>query len=60
MFSSLGPYSQVLGQMMEWLKLELNKLKRLSSVVTFAVVFSLFYKQGWQGGVFKIIKNDDF
>ena len=40
--------------------LELNKLKSVSHVVAFAVVFILFYEQGWQGGVFKIIKNDDF
>ena len=38
----------------------LENLKRLSHVVAFAVAFILFCEPGFQGGVFRIIKNDNF
>ena len=29
-------------------------------VLACATVFILFYEQGWQGGVFRLLKNDQF
>ena len=40
--------------------LELHKLKRASHLVAFAIIFIFFHERGWQGAVFKIIKNDHF
>ena len=40
--------------------LELHKTIRVSQVVACQIVFILFYERGWQGGVFKVIKNDRF
>ena len=32
----------------------------MSHVVACVIVFSLFDERGWQGGVFKVMKNDQF
>ena len=40
--------------------LELYKIIRLSYVVAWSLVFILFYERRWQGGAFKVMKNDDF
>ena len=40
--------------------LELDKLKKVSHVVAFAIDFIVFYEWGSKGGVFKITKNDQF
>ena len=38
--------------------LELHKIIRVSHVVAYSIVFILFYDRGEQGGVFKVMKND--
>ena len=38
--------------------LELRKILRMSYLVTCLSVFLLFYEQGWQKVVFKVIRND--
>ena len=38
--------------------LELPKIIRVSYVVACPIVFILFYERVWQGGVFKVMKND--
>ena len=40
--------------------LELHETIRVSHIVVFAMVFLLLYKQSWQEGVFKVMKNDYF
>ena len=40
--------------------LELQEMIRVLHVVPYSIVFILFYGQGWQGGVFKVMKNDFF
>ena len=40
--------------------LELLKIIRVSHIVACPVVFILFYGRDWQGGVFKVMKNDHF
>ena len=40
--------------------LELHKIIRVSHVVACPIVFLLCYERGWQGGKFKVIKNDHF
>ena len=33
---------------------------KASHLVTCSIAFILFYEQSWQGGVLKVMKNDDF
>ena len=40
--------------------LELHKIRSVLDLVLFSTVFILFHEQRWQGGVFKVIKNDHF
>ena len=40
--------------------LELKKTIKVSHVVAYSIVFILFYERSWQGGVLKVMKNDDF
>ena len=40
--------------------LELHKFTKVLDVVMFPITLFLFYNQGWQGGVFKVIKNGHF
>ena len=40
--------------------LELHKILRISNLVASPNVFILFCVQSWQGGVFKVMKNDHF
>ena len=40
--------------------LKLHKLIRVSEPVACKIFFPLFYEREWQGGVFKIMKNDLF
>ena len=42
-FSRLGPFPQVSGQVKKWLMLELQKIIRMSHVVPCPIVFILFY-----------------
>ena len=48
------------GQVKEWLILEFHKIIRVLHAVACAIVFILLYDQGWQGRVFKVLKNDHF
>ena len=34
--------------------------KNNKSVFAFPIVFILFYERSWQGGVFKVMKNEHF
>ena len=40
--------------------LKLHKIIRLSHVIVYRIVFLLFYEGSWQGGVFKVTKNNPF
>ena len=40
--------------------LELHKIIGVSHVVACPIVFLLCYERGWQGGKFKVMKNDHF
>ena len=54
----MGHFPQVLGQVKEWLMLELHKTIWVSHLVACLIIFILFYEESWQGGVFKVMKND--
>ena len=59
-FSHLGPFPQDFGQAKQWLIWELHEMIRVLHVVACSITFILFYKQDWRGGVFKVMKNDNF
>ena len=59
-FSRFCPFPQVLGQVNEWPILQLHAMIRLLHAVACPILFILFYEQDWQGGVFKVMKNDYF
>ena len=40
--------------------LELHKIIKASRVVLCPTICMLFYDRDWQGGVFKVMKNDHF
>ena len=40
--------------------LELHEVIRVLHEVVCLIVFILFFEQGWQGSVFKVMKNDQF
>ena len=42
-FSSLGLFSQVFMQVRDWLILELHEMIRVPHIVTFPILFILFY-----------------
>ena len=48
------------GQVTEWTISKLHEIIKVLHVVTFPIVFILFHEQDWQGGVFKVMKNDHF
>ena len=48
-FSRLGPFSQVFGQVKEWLMLELHKIIRVSYVVTWPFFFFFILWMGFPG-----------
>ena len=51
--SRLGTFTKFLGRLRSALDQKLH-------VVACVIAFHLFYEGGWQGGVFKIMKNDCF
>ena len=59
-FRRLGSFTQVFGQVKKSLMLELHKLIKVSHEVACPIVLILFYEGNWQGGLFKIMKNDHF
>ena len=59
-FSPLGHFSQVFGQVKSWLIIELYKMMKASHVAPCPVAFLLFHKRGWLGGVFKVMKIDHY
>ena len=59
-FSRLGLFPQVFGQVKEWLMFKLHKIIRVSDVVAYPIVFVLFYERVWQGGIFIVMKTDHF
>ena len=40
--------------------LKMHKIIRVSRVASCPIILILFYGRGWQGGVFKVMKNDHF
>ena len=56
-FSPLGPFPQVFGQVKEWFILELLETIRVLHAVTCPIAFILFYKGSWNGRVFKKMFN---
>ena len=59
-FNCLGPFPQVCGQVKWWIMLKLHKVKWLSHIVACPIAFILFYDQGWQGRLFKVMKKWSF
>ena len=59
-FSRLGSFSWVFGQVKEWPILELYETIRVPHIVACPIVFLLFYERSWQGRVFKFMKNNNF
>ena len=58
-FNRLDLFPLVSGQVKESLMSELHKRIRMSHVIVYSIVFFLlFYERVWQGGVFKVMKND--
>ena len=49
-------FPKILG----WVMSELHKIKQLPHVVACPIVCILFNEQCWQGGVYKVMKNDHF
>ena len=56
-FSRLVPFPQVFGQVNRLLLLKLHKIKYVRHIFACPIVLVLFYDQGCQGGVFKVIKK---
>ena len=59
-FSRFGLFPQVFRQVKEWPKLKSHEMIRVSHAVACPIVFILFSVRDCQGGVFKVMKNDDF
>ena len=59
-FSLVDHFPCVFEHVKEWLLLQLHETIRMSYLVACPNVFILFYEQGLQGGVFKVMKNDQF
>ena len=60
-FSRLGHFPQVFGQVKEWLILELHEMIKVPDAVACPVDFNLLcYRGGQQRGVLKLMKNDHF
>ena len=59
-FSRLCLFPQVFGHTNEWLMLELQKIIRVSNAVACSIIFVVFYEQGWQGEMFKLINHVNF
>ena len=56
-FSHLGSFPQVFRQVKEWHILELHEMIRCSDVLN---CFYFVWWLRWPGGMFKVIKNDNF
>ena len=56
-FSRLGHFPQDFGHVKGWVMFEQHKIKEVPHVVECPIVFILFYDQGCQGGVFKVMKK---
>ena len=59
-FSRLCLFPQVFGHTNEWRMLELQKIIRVSNAVACSIVVVVFYEQGFQGGMFKLMKHVNF
>ena len=59
-FSRFGLFPQAFEQVNEWPISKLHEMIRVLHVVVFPIVFILFHDRNWQGGVFKVIRNDYF
>ena len=57
-FSRLRHFPEVFGQVKKLLILQLHEMMRMLRIVACPIVFILFYGRDWQGGVFKLMKND--
>ena len=52
-------FPQVFGQINEWPVLKLDEIITVVHVVACPFIFILFDGPDWQGGVLKLMKNDD-
>ena len=59
-FSRFGLFHQVFGQVNMQPILVVNKIIKVLHLFVCPIVFILFYGLDWQGGVFKVMKNDHF
>ena len=59
-FSHFGPFHQVLGQVKEYLLLELQEVIKVLYAVVCPTGFNLLCDRGQQRGVLKLMKNDHF
>ena len=59
-FSRLGFFPHVFGQVKEWLMLKFHKIRKVSLVFACPVVFLWFYERGGQKGVLKVMKGNHF
>ena len=59
-FSRFSLFPQVFEQINEWPISKLHKMIRVLHVVVCLIIFILFHGRNWQGGVFKVMKNDYF
>ena len=59
-FSRLGFFPQVFGQVKKWLMLDLHETIRVFHLVGCPIVFICFSNRDWQGRVLKIMKSDHF
>ena len=59
-FSRLGPFPQVHGQLKRWPILKLHETMREVHIVAWTIVFLLFYEWDRRGGVFIVMRKDSF
>ena len=59
-FTRLGLFPQVFGQVNECPILKLHEMIIVLDVVACPIIFILFDDRGWQGVVFKVMKNVQF
>ena len=59
-FSLLGLFAWVFGQVREWLILKLHEMIGVSLVIVCPIAFILFCDLGQHGGVLKLMKSDQF
>ena len=59
-FSRLGPFPEVFGQVKEWLIFELHEMIKVPYAVSCPMDFNLLCGPVQKGGVLRLMKNDQF